>query len=99
MRFFEDKLKRDIRELRLFLIEQFNSCSENKIISDGSQAIDLLEHYNNDEVDNNPKMKLIIESILEFEGFEEASEELSEKEQIKELKELSKKIRKAIQEV
>lgn len=84
---------------RLFLIEQFNSCSSRKIFSDGVESVDLFHYYDSEEVTDDTKMDKVIGCILELEGFEEANSDLSEKERIKKLKELDKKIRKAFQEV
>ena len=99
MKNYDDESKKIICGTRLFLMEQFNSCSSQKIFSDGSEAIDLFQYYSGANSSNNVKMKKIIACILELEGFEEAGRDLSEKERIKKLKELDKKVRKAIQEV
>lgn len=99
MKNYYDESKKIICGTRLFLIEQFNACSSQKIFSDGSEAIDLFQYYSGENSGNNAKLEKVIGCILELEGFEEAGKDLSEKERIKELKELDKKIRKAIQEV
>ena len=99
MKNYDDESRKIICGARLFLIKQFNSCSSQKIFSDGSEAIDLFQYYSGENSSNNAKMEKIIACILELEGFEEAGRDLSDKERIKKLKELDKKIRKTIQEV
>ena len=99
MKNYDDESRKIICGARLFLVEQFNSCSSKKIFSDGSEAIDLFQYYSGENSSTNAKMERIIACVLELEGFEEAGRDLSDKERIKTLKELDKKIRKAIQEV
>ena len=99
MKNYDDESRKIIRETRMFLIEQFNSCSSQKIFSDGSEAIDLFKYYSGEDSSNNTKLEKVIGYILELEGFEEAGKDLSTKEKLKKLKEMDKKIRKEIQEV
>ena len=99
MKNYEDESREIISGVRLLLIREFNACSSKKIFSDGNDAIDLFYYYNNELVTDQEKMEKIVACILELEGFEEANSDLSCKDRIKKLKELEKKIRKAIQEV
>ena len=98
MKNYVDESREIINSTRAFLTEQFNTCSDIKIQFNG-EHIDLFQHYDSEKVTDAKKMNKIIGCILELEGFEEAYEDLSCKDRIKKLKDLSKKIHNQFQEV
>lgn len=99
MKNYEDESREIISGVRLLLIRAFNAYSSKKIFSDGNEAIDLFYYYNSECVTDAEKMEKIVGCILELEGFEEANSDSSEKDRIKKMRQLEKKIRKEIQEV
>lgn len=93
-----DKSKEFIAKIRGMLVTVYNSYAQEKIIFDGSETTDILNQLK-DNPENYEKNSKVIGFILEIEGFEEANADLSEREMLKKLKKLEKRIRKEFQEV